>query len=103
MARRARRQRTQSLPELPHDVLLTIFPNLDFQQKITAGLVCKHWNEVLKTSTPSPRLWEVEYDVDAILSRLAFTATYDGHVPEDLIAPIVRYVAIVAPCLVMSI
>jgi hypothetical protein len=43
-----------------------IFSKLGFSDKISAGLVCNHWDRLLKTGTAASRHWVVDYNVDTI-------------------------------------
>jgi hypothetical protein len=90
------RQLTRTLDDLPSDILLDTLLEIQFKDKINAGKVCKRWNELLRTSPPAPLHWEVDYNVSAILLRRAYMVTDSGHVPEDLVTDIVRYIPVAA-------
>jgi hypothetical protein len=51
---------------LPHDLLHNILSQLEFEDKINAGLVCKQWDQQLKVRTAAGGHWEVELDIDVV-------------------------------------
>jgi hypothetical protein len=57
--------------DLPHDLVHNIFSKLDFNDKISSGLVCKQWDQLLKAGTFASRHWVVDYDVNTVVSRAA--------------------------------
>jgi hypothetical protein len=65
---------TTQMAALPHDVMNIIFSKLEFRDKIKAGQVSRHWDQLLKTGPAAARHWVVDYDMDAILSRALATA-----------------------------
>jgi hypothetical protein len=61
-------KRKKLAPVLPQDLLRIIFSRLDFHDKIRSGLVCKQWDQFLKTGTLPAKHWDVHYDVDKVVS-----------------------------------
>lgn len=53
---------------LPDDILHLIFSNLDFGDKVTAGLVCTRWDKVLRGKLSGKPHWDVWYNLDSICS-----------------------------------
>jgi hypothetical protein len=74
MGRYASRKRVRHCPVLPNDLMHNIFSKLDFKDKISAGLVCKQWDRLLKTGTAAARHWVVDYNVDPIVASTACTS-----------------------------
>jgi hypothetical protein len=65
---------TLSILALPDDVVHAVFLKLNFMEKVNAGLVCKHWEHLLRACTVAARHWVVNYNVDSISSSKAFTS-----------------------------
>jgi hypothetical protein len=99
MAGPAPKQLRLTLSDLSNDTLLDVLSDLEFRDKIRAGIVCKRWNNLLKTNPPAGRHWKVDYSVDATLSRPAYMATDNFYVAEDFITDSLRYVTVPAPLL----
>jgi hypothetical protein len=76
---------------LPDDLLRIILWKLCLSEKITAGLVCKHWDQVLKSGTAASRHWVLDYNIDIILSSTHFPSTLSGSMTEQLINDVGRY------------
>jgi hypothetical protein len=66
-----------------------ILSNLEFEDKVRAGLVCKDWDQLLKARTVGAKHWDVEYNVDRVVKKAVFT-TDEGIVIEQVSAMIVR-------------
>ncbi len=84
-------KRTKCVEVLPHDVLQIIFSRLEFRDKVRAGLVCKQWDQLLKTGSLPAKHWEVHYNINKIVSRTAYKRR--GDIPE-LADGILRYATI---------
>ncbi len=69
---------------LPEDILRLIFSKLDFQDKIASGLVCKQWDEVLKSGTVSAKHWDVPYDVDKLVSSFLKNEVTRGQINDGI-------------------
>jgi hypothetical protein len=63
-------KRLKHLSDLPNDLMHVIFSKLEFLDKVTAGLVCKHWYHLLRAGTTAAKHWVVDYDVDNMVSHL---------------------------------
>jgi hypothetical protein len=83
--------------DLPHDVVHMVFSNLDFTRKVTSGLVCKQWDQLLKDGTGASRHWVVDFDVNAIVSNAIRKDV--GNAANNVNNIIKRYVAC-APLLI---
>jgi hypothetical protein len=60
-----------------------IFSRLEFKDKISAGQVCRDWGNLLKAGTADARHWNVNYNVDAIVTSAAFEATKSLPPPQQ--------------------
>lgn len=60
---------------LPHELMHVIFGKLHLKDKLSAGLVCKHWDQLLKAGTADARHFHVEYNLDTLYSSTACKAT----------------------------
>jgi hypothetical protein len=60
-------KRTRHVTSFPDDLVHTIFSKLKFEDKLNAGLACKEWNQLLK-STPAARHWDIDYSVKRIVA-----------------------------------
>jgi hypothetical protein len=60
---------TKQLATLPDDVLHLIFSKLEFRAKISCGLVCTQWDQLLKAGGGAGKHWVVAYDVDSLALR----------------------------------
>eukprot|EP00884_Botryococcus_braunii_P000021 jgi/Botrbrau1/10019/Bobra.0012s0106.1 len=54
--------------EFPDDVLHLVFSYLTFRDKVTAGLVCKRWDEALRGKLLGHNHWDVHYNLDNLVS-----------------------------------
>ncbi len=70
---------------------MVISNKLEFTDKISAGLVGKSLDQLLKDGTAATRHWVFDYNVETILARPAYAGTDNGHIPEKSISDIVRY------------
>jgi hypothetical protein len=75
MGRPASRKRILLSEVLPDDLLHVIFSKLHFRDKVIAGHVCKHWDQLLKSGTAAARHWVVSYDLDAIIETIELERT----------------------------
>jgi hypothetical protein len=58
---------------LPDDLMHVIFSQLDMMAKFNAGLACKNWDPLLRAATPAARHWVIDFNVDKVVPRTAFT------------------------------
>lgn len=75
--------------EMPQDLQYRIISKLPFKSKLNAGLVCKHWDLLLRAGTPTERHWVVELNVNALVSRFPLFSREK----RKLTRIILRYVA----------
>jgi hypothetical protein len=73
MSRFVARKRTSYILVLPDDLMHIIFSNLDMKEKVTAGMVCKHWDRVLRSSTPAGRHWVIDFKVNQVVCTASAT------------------------------
>jgi hypothetical protein len=78
------RKRIQQCSVLPEDLLHVIFSKLGFKDKISAGLVCKQWDQLLKTGTPATRHWVVRYRLNSLVSSRSCITRSKGLLAERL-------------------
>jgi hypothetical protein len=64
--RNASRKHSSNIFDLPDDLMYVIFEKLEFMDKVSAGLVCKHWEQLLRANAPAARQWVVDYNVDRL-------------------------------------
>lgn len=69
MCRSAAPVRIINILDLPNDAAHIILSKLEFRDKVSAGLVCKHWDELLKAKTGAFRHWVVNYNLDTCVSK----------------------------------
>jgi hypothetical protein len=104
MDRRGPPKRMRNLVSVPDDVLHVIFALLEFRDKISAGLVCKQWDHLLKAGSAAGRHWVVVYDVERLVSRPALTRAKGDPAGESMVAAAERCVTcfhllgVHAPC-----
>jgi hypothetical protein len=67
MSRSASPKRVPPAFALPDDLIHVIFSKLDFPEKVIAGIVCKKWEQLLKTGRAAGKHWVVEYSLDKIV------------------------------------
>ncbi len=79
---------------LPDDVIHVIFSKLDFRDNITAGLVCKQWDQLLKSVTAAGKHWVVDYNVDAVEARETSKLSSSEPSVEPLTDSMERYVLV---------
>jgi hypothetical protein len=94
MGRYARQKRLMDIRVLPDDLMHIIFAKLDFRGKINAGIVCKLWDELLRTNTPAARQWVIDYNVDEIVLRSACMAKLGDAFSQQPSLVIVRCAAV---------
>jgi hypothetical protein len=93
MSRPASRKRILHVPLLPDELLHTIFSKLDFRDKVIAGQVCKHWDQLLKAGTVAARHWVVEYNFESILDSRELETTKKGPTtPQEQLTSLQRCV-----------
>lgn len=74
MCRSASPRRILSVIDLPNDVAHIIFAKLEFKDKISAGLVCKQWDKLLKANAGGLRHWVVDYSLEACISNSFYSS-----------------------------
>jgi hypothetical protein len=94
MGRHALQKRSSDIGVLPDDLMHIIFARLEFRDKISAGMVCKLWDELLRSNTPAARQWVIIYDADKVVSSTACMARLGDWFSQQPGLPIVRYVAV---------
>jgi hypothetical protein len=60
-------KRARHIAAFPDELMHIIFSKVEFQDKIRAGLVCKQWDQLLKSGTPAARHWEIDFTVKRIV------------------------------------
>jgi hypothetical protein len=79
---------------LPDDLLHIIFAKLKFKDKVSAGLVCKQWEQLLQADNPAARHWVVNYNVDKVVASKAYKTRIQGYFSQQRSLSIPRYVPV---------
>ncbi len=82
------------LEDLPDDLIHHIFSELGFKDKIRSGLVCKHWDKLLKAGSGGGRHWVVPYDVNFLVTRSSSRWSIREPAGESMIAATKRCVTV---------
>jgi hypothetical protein len=61
-------KRMLHIAAFPDELMHIIFSKLEFRDKVNAGLVCKEWDNLLKTCTGAARHWDIKYVVKRIVA-----------------------------------
>jgi hypothetical protein len=79
MGKRASHRLNSDVIVLPDDIMHIVLSRLEFRDKVNAGAVCKHWEQLLQSGTAVSRHWVVDYNIDRVVSSEALTARDQGH------------------------
>jgi hypothetical protein len=89
-------KRMRHLENLPDDLMHVIFYRLDFRDKVSAGLVCKHWDQLLKIGSAAGRHWVVDYNVNRLVSKSASLYSNNEAAGEEMLVAMERCVTVLA-------
>jgi hypothetical protein len=87
-------KRLRHLSSLPSDLFYIIFSKLECIDKINAGMVCKQWDQLLRSGTPSSTHWVVNYNVGNLVSNLQYLTTPEEPTVDQLTIDFGRYVTV---------
>lgn len=72
MGRYASRMRLACVRTLPDEIMHVIFNQLELNDKINAGIVCRHWEQLLRAGSLAAEHWIVDYNDDVMASTQPF-------------------------------
>lgn len=82
-------KRLRYTAQLPQELWHIIFAKLDLKDKLNVGLVCKHWDQLLRAGTADAEHWRVEYNLDTIWSSASIKTLKKGP-PQDRLDSIIE-------------
>jgi hypothetical protein len=83
------RKRTLHIAAFPDELKHIIFSKLEFKEKLNAGLVCKEWDNLLRTCTGAARHWDIKYLVKRTVATTDSSKKYSA--PYHLSASVARW------------